>query len=131
MGHPRSLRRDFAGASMMLAYLDCSSGISGDMFLGALLDAGLSRDQLLDELRKIALGDYEFKIERAVRGGLLGTHVDIQLPGRQPERHLHHIEDLINQGDLAESVKARALAAFRRLAEVEGKLHGKPPEKRS
>jgi uncharacterized protein (TIGR00299 family) protein len=113
----------------MLAYLDCSSGISGDMFLGALLDAGLSRDQLLAELRKLDLGTYEFKVERASRAGLAGTHVDVQVPGKQPERHLHHIEELIGKSGVADSVKARTLTAFRRLAEVEGRLHGKPAEK--
>ena len=114
---------------MNFAYLDCFSGISGDMFLGALLDAGLSSDQLLAELRKVPLGKFEFKVTRAVRGGLVGTQVDVQAPGKQPERHLHQIEQLIETSDLAGTVKQRALACFRRLAEVEGKLHGKPPEK--
>jgi pyridinium-3,5-bisthiocarboxylic acid mononucleotide nickel chelatase len=114
---------------MKLAYLDCSSGISGDMFLGALLDAGVRADALLAELRKIPLGDYEFKAVCALRGGLVGTHVEIQVAGNQPERHLHHIEQLIGGSALAAAVKQRSLQAFRRLAEVEGKLHGKPPEK--
>src|SRR5690348_11534301 len=103
----------------MLAYLDFSSGISGDRFLGALLDAGLSWDHLLTELRKLGVGEYEFKVERALRGGLTGTHVDIRVAAKQAHRHLHHIEDLIGRSGVADNVKSRAVVAFRRLAEVE------------
>ncbi|HLI33516.1 MAG TPA: nickel pincer cofactor biosynthesis protein LarC [Terriglobia bacterium] len=110
-----------------IAYLDASSGISGDMFLAALLDAGLPLDDLLVELHKIPLGDYEFKTSRVLRSGLAGTYVEITIPPKQPERHLHHIESLIEPSKLSPSVKERTLAIFRRLAEVEGKLHGKPP----
>ena len=60
---------------MSFAYLDCSSGISGDMFLAALLDAGLPPDRLFGELKKVPLGFYEFKRTRAMRGSLVGTRV--------------------------------------------------------
>ncbi|MGH9328089.1 MAG: nickel pincer cofactor biosynthesis protein LarC [Terriglobia bacterium] len=111
-----------------IAYLDCSSGISGDMFLAALLDAGLAEDRLLAELRKIPLGDYEFKTTRVMRSSLTANRVEIIIAAKQPERHLHHIESLIRQSALAATVKDKALTVFRRLAEVEGKLHGKPAE---
>jgi pyridinium-3,5-bisthiocarboxylic acid mononucleotide nickel chelatase len=111
---------------MKRAYLDGSSGISGDMFLGALLDAGLSAKQLHAELKKIPLGFYELKRTRAVRGGLVGTRLEVKAPGEAPERHLGEIETLIKSGGLSENVQAKALEVFRRLAEAEGKLHGKP-----
>lgn len=128
--------RDFAGtrgrklaeATMKFAYLDCSSGISGDMFLAALLDAGVPAKSLMEELKKISLGFYEFKRTRAVRGGLVGARVEIRGAGKHPERHLSHIEKLIGESALSESVKGRSLEIFRRLAEVEGKLHNQPPE---
>ena len=60
---------------MRQAYLDCFSGISGDMFVGALVDLGLPLDRLFAELRKIPLGFYEFKRTRAVRGHLVGTRI--------------------------------------------------------
>jgi uncharacterized protein (TIGR00299 family) protein len=112
---------------MKLAYLDCASGISGDMFLATLLDAGLEPKKLFEELKKISLGFYEFKRTRAMRGGLVGTRVEIRDPGGHPARHMADIEKLINESTLADSVKANALKIFSRLAEAEGKLHNMPP----
>jgi uncharacterized protein (TIGR00299 family) protein len=111
---------------MRQAYLDCSSGISGDMLLAALLDAGLDARQLLTELKKMQLGFYEFKLMRTVRGHLVGARVDIRIPAHQPHRKLADIEELIGKTELAETVKEKALRIFRRLAEVEGKLHNRP-----
>src|SRR5947208_3765184 len=111
---------------MKRAYLDGSSGISGDMFLGALLDAGVSALPLLAELKRIPLGFYELKRTRAVRGGLVGTRLEVNVPAQSGHRHLAEIETLIKSSGLSESVQAKALAIFRRLADAEGKLHGKP-----
>lgn len=111
---------------MRIAYLDCSSGVSGDMFLAACLDAGLPVEQLQAELAKLRLGAYAFKTTRVLRGGIAGTQVEIAVPGAQPERHLEEIAQLIHEAVLGEPVKQRALEMFTRLAEVEGKLHGKP-----
>ncbi len=116
-----------SGDFMKLAYLDCSSGISGDMFLAALIDAGVPGDQLFAELKKLPLGFYEFKRTRAVRGGLVGTRVDIRVPEEQPHRHLADIETMITGAALPERAAANALKAFRHLAEVEGKLHNSSP----
>lgn len=112
-----------------IAYLDCSSGISGDMLLAALLDAGLELEALLDELRKVPLAGYEFKRTRVLRGGLTATRVEIDVSQPQPERHLHEIRQLLEGSTLTEKVKTQALKMFDRLAEVEGKLHGKPAAK--
>ena len=109
-----------------IAYLDCSSGISGDMLLAALLDAGLELEPLLDELRKIPVAGYEFKRARVLRGGLSGTRVEIDISQPQPERHLREIRQLLEGNALTEAVKTQALKMFERLAEVEGRLHGKP-----
>jgi pyridinium-3,5-bisthiocarboxylic acid mononucleotide nickel chelatase len=114
---------------MKLAYLDGSSGISGDMFLGALLDAGVDAERLRAELAKLGLEDYEFKLGRAMRCGIAGNRVEIAVSGAQPHRHLHHIEEVITKTALSDAVKSKALAAFRKIAEAEGKLHDKPPEK--
>jgi uncharacterized protein (TIGR00299 family) protein len=114
---------------MKQAYLDCSSGISGDMFLAALIDAGAPVDRLFSELKKLPLGFYEFKRTRALRGGVVGTRVDIQVPGKQPHRHLADIQALLEQASLPGKAAARALKIFMHLAEVEGKLHNVPPNK--
>lgn len=112
---------------MRKAYLDGSSGISGDMFLAALLDAGLDARRLLGELKKIPLGFYEFKRSRAVRGGLVGGRVEIRVPGEQPERKLADIQGLLEKAALPEKAKENSLKIFHHLAEVEGKLHNLPP----
>ncbi|TAM81727.1 MAG: nickel pincer cofactor biosynthesis protein LarC [Acidobacteria bacterium] len=114
---------------MNLAYLDCSSGISGDMFLAALLDAGVELVRLRAELAKIDLGPYEFTQSRVVRGGLAGNRVDIVTPGKQPHRHLSHIEKLIGAAAIGDAVKQKSLQVFRRLGEAEAKLHNQPVEK--
>lgn len=112
---------------MRQAYLDGSSGISGDMFLAALIDAGLDPERLLQELRKLALGGYEFKHSRAMRGGLAGRRVEIEIVGAQPRRGLADIETLLGNAPFPGKAREQALRAFRRLAEVEGKLHDCPP----
>jgi uncharacterized protein (TIGR00299 family) protein len=113
---------------MRQAYLDCFSGISGDMFVGALLDLGLPLESLLAELKKIPLGCYEFKRTRAVRGHLAGTRIEILIPAEQPHRKLADIEGLIAHSALSAGVQEQVLKVFRRLAEAEGKLHNMPPE---
>jgi hypothetical protein len=112
---------------MRQAYLDCFSGISGDMFVGALLDLGLPLEFLLAELKKIPLGSYEFKRTRALRGHLVGTRIEILIPAEQPRRKLGDIAALIVDSALSSSVKQRVLDVFNRLAEAEGKLHNLPP----
>jgi uncharacterized protein (TIGR00299 family) protein len=97
------------------------------MLLAALLDAGLELEPLLDELRKIPVAGYEFKRARVLRGGLSGTRVEIYISQPQPERHLREIRQLLEGSALTQAVKTQALKMFERLAEVEGKLHGKPP----
>jgi uncharacterized protein (TIGR00299 family) protein len=114
---------------MKLAYLDCSSGISGDMFLAALLDAGVELDRLRAELAKIDMGTYEFTQGRVMRKGLAGNHVEIMIPEKQPHRHLSHIEKMIGAAAIDNAVKTRALQVFRRLGEAEAKLHNQPIEK--
>jgi pyridinium-3,5-bisthiocarboxylic acid mononucleotide nickel chelatase len=111
-----------------IAYLDASSGISGDMFLAAMLDAGLDQKRLLAELAKIPAGPYEFRATRVMRSGLAGHHIEFIIPEEQPHRHLSHIEKMLSEGALTAWVKERAIAVFRKLAEAEGKLHAKPPE---
>lgn len=110
---------------MRQAYLDGSSGISGDMFVGALLDAGFDAHRLLEELKKLPLGFYKLKRTRATRGGITGTRFEVEVAGDQPHRNLSDIEAILGTPGLSEGVKDKALKIFRKLAEVEGKIHGK------
>lgn len=113
---------------MKLCYLDCFSGISGDMFLGALVDAGLSADELEKELRKLKLAGWRLGVERVQRGELRATKLDFHIEETHHPRTWKTIEELIRSSPLSEQVRERALAVFARLAEVEGTIHGVAPE---
>ncbi|MHB8992618.1 MAG: nickel insertion protein, partial [Chloroflexota bacterium] len=77
----------------MIAYFDCYSGISGDMTLGALVDAGADPEALKAEVARLGLAGYELRFERVERQGISGTHAAVDLdPGApQPHRHLSDI----------------------------------------
>jgi len=111
---------------MRQAYLDGSSGISGDMFIGVLLDAGFDAKHLLDELKKLELGFFKLKRTRATRGGVTGTRFEVEVTGDHPHRHLKDIEAIIEPSSISATAKENALKIFRKLAEAEGKIHGKP-----
>jgi hypothetical protein len=111
---------------MSVAYLDCFSGISGNMVLGALLDAGLELDDLREGLAHLGLSGYVIRADAVKRRGLSGTHVTVEIEDHGPERHLHDIEAIISGTDLPERIQRRSLAVFRCLAEAEAKVHGMP-----
>jgi pyridinium-3,5-bisthiocarboxylic acid mononucleotide nickel chelatase len=108
----------------MFAYLDCSSGVSGDKFLGALVGAGLQPDLLRQELSVLPLSGYAIKVHEVRSAGLSGTKVDVMLTADQPSRDWQTIRDLIAGSQLLDAVKRRALAAFEELAFAEAAAHG-------
>ena len=110
------------------AYFECFSGASGDMILGALVDAGWSERALRDELAKIPVGGYEIDVSEAQKGALFGTQVRITVTEPQPERDVEDILPIIDGSELADAVKANGKRLFWRLAEVEGLEHRQPPE---
>jgi pyridinium-3,5-bisthiocarboxylic acid mononucleotide nickel chelatase len=114
---------------MTLAYLDCFSGISGDMLLGALLHAGLDLQRLRDGLSRLPLEDYSLDAERVTDHALAGIRAVVHSTGAGPEatgnhRHLAEIEAMIQAAALPERARDRSLAIFRRLAQAEATLHG-------
>jgi uncharacterized protein (TIGR00299 family) protein len=113
---------------MKIAYFDCFSGMSGNMILGALLDAGLDLEAWQAELSKLQVSGYEIQVRSVERNGLHGTHVEVNVTETQPARHLHHIEAIITGSDLPEWVTTTSLAVFRRLAEAEARVHGASPQ---
>jgi uncharacterized protein (TIGR00299 family) protein len=111
---------------MRIAYIDAFSGISGNMMLGALLDAGLELERLDAELALLGVNGYSLLVDQVQRNGLRGTHVRVETVEQGVERHLHHIEEIINASKLASSTKTQSLSIFRRLAQAEARVHGAP-----
>lgn len=115
---------------MKAMYLDCFSGISGNMFLGALLDAGVPLDYLKTELSKLQVGGYKLEVERVSKRGIASCHVDVAMRRWfQPKRNLSQIVNLIEQSILPMNVKEQSIAVFRRLGAAEAKVHGMELEK--
>jgi uncharacterized protein (TIGR00299 family) protein len=111
-------------------YLSCFSGISGNMFIGALLDAGLSEDAFRKMVSALPVSGYQLKIEKVVKRGISATHFDVELDASEHHRHRHlgDIVKIIEAAALSESVKARSIAVFTKLAEAEAKVHGTTTE---
>jgi uncharacterized protein (TIGR00299 family) protein len=106
-------------------YLDCFSGISGDMLLGALVDAGLSLDELHAELTRLNVSGWELRAERVTRAGIAATKAHVELAeAPQPHRKLPDIVALLDGGTLDASDRERATRVFRRLAHAEARVHG-------
>lgn len=114
--------------SRTIAYFDCFSGISGDMVLGALLDAGGSAETLEHAVRSLALEDeVGLKVGRASRGHLSGSRVEVTL-GKGRSRNLPELLRVVSAAALPARVKQRSLEALRRLGAAEARLHGVPVE---
>jgi uncharacterized protein (TIGR00299 family) protein len=114
---------------MLIAYLDCFSGISGDMLLGVLVDAGLPLEALREELSRLPLSGYEMHAERVVRAGVTATKVEVVLEDTpQPHRRLADVLAIIADSGLVEADKDAAARVFRRLADVEARVHGVTPD---
>ncbi len=115
-----------------IAYFDAPSGISGDMSLGALIDAGLALDALAQGLRDAlpSLSGYRLATEPAMQHGIGGTRLWVVLDADnlQPQRDWATIRALLTASALPAPAKANALAIFGALAAAEGKIHGVPVE---
>lgn len=117
-----------------ILYLDCSNGISGDMFLGSLIHCGLKIDYLTSELRKVKINGYKLKARKVHRCGIVGVKFDVIYDKRPSHEHTEEktfkrIVKLINNSGLARAVKCRAMEIFANLADAESAAHGVPREK--
>jgi pyridinium-3,5-bisthiocarboxylic acid mononucleotide nickel chelatase len=142
---------------MKTLYLDIFSGLSGDMFIGALIDLGVDAHQLERELRKLDLEGYHLHVRRAQKFSISGTKFDVHLAQEHQHGHDHagehrhegvqhehehgeagrahehgrnyaQIKELIRGSSLSEWVKEQSIAIFHRIAVAEGQIHGVPPE---
>ncbi|MBI4505077.1 MAG: nickel pincer cofactor biosynthesis protein LarC [Chloroflexi bacterium] len=112
----------------MIAYFDCFSGASGDMLLGALVDAGASAEELRAALATLPLDGYALRAERVVRRGVAGTQVTVDIAPQHAHRRLADVLDLVRGGRLTDRQRERVEAVFRRLAEAEAHVHGALPD---
>ena len=136
---------------MRVLYLDCSSGISGDMTLGALLDLGVEKDFLISELRKLNIDGYELIIKKKDRHSIRMMDVDVKLTGQKnehdhyhehtyhqhkhtdhhhenhnhDERNLTMINKVIEDSEISKKAKIISKQIFREIAQAEAKVHGK------
>ncbi|MFZ3091885.1 MAG: nickel pincer cofactor biosynthesis protein LarC [Nitrospirota bacterium] len=108
---------------MRTAYFDCFSGISGDMTLGALIDAGLSIKELKSHLSKLPIDNYDITAKKVKKNGIAATKVDVIVKVRQKERRLSDIKKIISNSRLDKTIKAKAISVFERLAKAEAKVH--------
>ena len=115
---------------MTIAYFDCFSGISGDMTLGALVDAGVSIDSLRLELAKLNLPGYEIKADMVKRSGIAATKVRVIIDNKeQKSRHLSDILNIIDGSSLSDTIKRKSGMIFKRLGEAEARVHGTTTDK--
>ena len=108
---------------MKTLYFDCFSGISGDMILGALVDAGLDFEVLKAELAKLNLAGYELSAGKVVKKGITGTKVEVSVAAEQKHRHLGDILKIIDDSELKADVKNISKKIFTNLAAAEAKIH--------
>ena len=114
---------------MNIAYLDCFSGISGDMVLGAWLDLGLPAPLLRGIFKELDLPPFRLRIRREERGGLSGFRVTVQEGKKAPaHRSYRELRELIAESSLSPEIKQPALEVLRHLAVVEGRIHGRKVE---
>ena len=113
---------------MKIAYFDLISGASGDMILGALVDAGLPFVALQDALSLLGLPEFELTEARVMRGAFAAAKIDVHTADTVHARGLAEIEQIIAAGRLPAGIQARAVRVFRRIAEAEAGIHGVPVE---
>jgi pyridinium-3,5-bisthiocarboxylic acid mononucleotide nickel chelatase len=110
---------------MKILYYDCFSGISGDMNLGAMIDLGVDKDFIINELNKLNLPGWELTAEKDQRHGINGTRVTVkQTRHEHIHRHLSDIEKIINSSSLDKKTKDTSLRIFLKVAEAEAMVHG-------
>jgi pyridinium-3,5-bisthiocarboxylic acid mononucleotide nickel chelatase len=114
---------------MKLTYFDCFSGVSGDMVLGALVDAGCDLEHLRAELRGLRVTGWDVSAEKVTRNGIAATSVHVKADDQQKHRSLSTVLDILEGSRLVSTVRDRAAAIFTKLGEAEARVHDVPLER--
>ena len=118
---------------MKVLYFDCSSGISGNMTLGALTEIVGDENYLINELKKLNIDGYKIKVSKKIKNGIAATYVDVILEHQHhhhdghthEHRNLYDIEQIIDNSTLNEEIKKLSKKIFMRVAKAEAKVHNK------
>ena len=118
---------------MKILYFDCSSGISGNMTLGALTEIVGDENYLINELKKLNIDGYKIKVSKKIKNGISATYVDVILEHQHhhhdghthEHRNLYDIEQIIDNSTLNEEIKKLSKKIFMRVAKAEAKVHNK------
>ncbi|MBC6419551.1 MAG: nickel pincer cofactor biosynthesis protein LarC [Prochloron sp. SP5CPC1] len=115
---------------MVIGYLECPTGIAGDMCLGALVDAGVPLEYVIEQLKKLDIQHpYQLNSKKVTRNGQRATKIEVEIPhDSNTQRHLPEIEQLITTAALPPKATAWSLKVFHQLAKAEGRVHGILPE---
>jgi len=116
---------------MKTLYFDCFSGASGDMIIGALLDAGADFDKLKADLASLNVPGYSLGVEKVKKSGIMATKFNVEVSHEEehPHRHLRHIVEILDASSLPDAIKEASIETFRRIGEAEAKIHGTTVEK--
>ena len=114
---------------MKIAYFDCFSGISGDMTVGALLDAGLKIETLEKELKKLGLSGYRLEVNKVVKKGISATQFKVKVKEEGVERRFKDILTILEKSKLGEEIKKETKKIFFNIAQAESKIHQKDIDK--
>ncbi len=114
---------------MRIAYLDCASGVSGDMMLGALVDAGVELAAVQAGIDSLGLPSCRLVVEDVKKRDFRALQLTVEHEPEHAHRHLHHIVEMIEGSSLTEAQRRLAVRIFQRLAEAEAKVHGSTIEK--
>lgn len=114
-----------------ILYYDCFAGISGDMNLGALIDLGVDKNELIADLEKLNISGFHLKVEPDIRKGISGTKATVVIENQENEkhRHLRHVKEIVNGSTLSDKVKQLSLKIFGLIAVAEAKVHNISVEK--
>lgn len=107
----------------MIAYLDCVCGISGDMFLSSLIDAGFPVSALKDVISRLNIGLADIKVLKEARHGIHGTRIEVHPLNQEKSRSFRSIRNLIQESGLESEVKRRCIDIFEMIAKAEAKIH--------
>jgi uncharacterized protein (TIGR00299 family) protein len=113
---------------MRALHFDCFSGISGDMTVAALIDAGVDADAIRRGIESLGL-PIKFQVAKIRKGGFAATQIEFEVPEEHVHRHLPDIEEILARGQLTDRQRELALRIFRKLAVAEAAVHGMPLEK--